>query len=104
MALPWRRVLGAQMREQPAMLHGAVDQPSSDGRGGVSRRGAGSRGTRRGIVQAGLVTAAVALARPMTLRAQGQTMSSEHHETMIRRHIAPGFKWDHLHRPHPDLA
>ena len=73
------------------MSHGAVDQLSSDGRGGVSRRIVGSRGTRRGIVQAGLVTAAGALAGPMTARAQEQTMSSEHHEAMIRRYIAEVF-------------
>ena len=73
------------------MPNGTADQPSSDERGGVSRRVAGSRGTRRGVVQAGLVTAAVAFAGPMTARAQGQTMSSEHHEAMIRRYIEEVF-------------
>ena len=79
------------MGERPAMPNGPADQPSSDGSGGVSRRAAGSRGTRRGVVQAGLVTAAVAFAGPMTARAQGQTMRSEHHEAMIRRYIAEVF-------------
>src|SRR4051794_36156991 len=69
------------------MPHGAADQRSNDGRGRVKRRDAGSRSTRRGGVRAGLVTGAVALVRPMTVRAQGQTMSAEHHEAMIRRYI-----------------
>ena len=81
------------------MPYGAADQPSRDGHGGVSQRGTGSRGTRRGVVQAGFVTAAVTLVGP-----DDRPSTGTDHEFRTSRGDDPPLHRGGLQRPRPRRA